>query len=66
VPVGSVRFVTASLRVDYLRPTPIDAPMELRGRATEIGGRKVIVEIDLVSKGETCARGEVVAVALRR
>ena len=25
------RFVTASLHVDYLRPTPIDAPMELRG-----------------------------------
>ena len=27
-----LRFVTASLKVDYLRPTPIDAVLELRGR----------------------------------
>jgi acyl-coenzyme A thioesterase PaaI-like protein len=64
-PMGSepdLRYVTASLHVDYLKPTPIDAPMELRGKVREIKGRKVVVEISLSSKGQVCARGEVVAV----
>jgi acyl-CoA thioesterase FadM len=59
-----LRFVTASLHVDYLRPTPIDAPMELRGRVEEIRGRKVVVDIVLRSKGNICARGKVVAVQM--
>lgn len=68
-PMGSgpeIRFVTASLHVDYLRPTPIDAPMELRGRIKEINGRKVVVSVTLKSKKELCARGEVVAVQLTK
>ena len=58
------RFVTASLHVDYLRPTPIDAPMELRARVEEIKGRKVTVSVTVSSKGQMCARGRVVAVQL--
>lgn len=58
------RFVTASLHVDYLRPTPIDAPMQLRGRVKEIKGRKVVVEVSVSSKGKQCVRGRVVAVQL--
>ena len=66
-PMGSepdFRFVTASLHVDYLKPTPIDAPMELRARVEEIKGRKVIVTVTVTSKGQVCARGQVVAVQL--
>ena len=66
-PMGSepdFRFVTASLHVDYLRPTPIDAPMELRARVEQIKGRKVIVSVTVTSKGQVCARGQVVAVQL--
>src|SRR5512147_2653978 len=37
------RFVTASLKVDYLKPTPLDEPLEIRGRVLEVKGRKVIV-----------------------
>ncbi len=59
-----LRFVTASLHVDYLRPTPIDAPMELRGKVKEIRGRRVIVSITLSSKGQVCATGEVVAMQI--
>jgi acyl-coenzyme A thioesterase PaaI-like protein len=59
-----VRFVTASLRVDYLRPTPIGVPLEIRGRVKEISGRKVVVGATLSAQGEICARGEVVAVRL--
>jgi acyl-coenzyme A thioesterase PaaI-like protein len=58
------RFVTGSLHVDYLRPTPIDAPMELRGKVEEIKGRKVVVSVTLRSKGDICAQGKVVAVQL--
>lgn len=56
------RFLTASLHVDYLRPTPIDSPMELRGRVEEVKGRKVVVEVTLSSKGKITARGKVIAV----
>lgn len=35
-----LRFLTASLHVDYLRPTPIDARLEIRGRVKEIKGEK--------------------------
>jgi acyl-coenzyme A thioesterase PaaI-like protein len=56
------RFVTASLHVDYLKPTPLGPPLELRGRVQEIKGRKVVVDITVSAKGEVCARGQVVAV----
>jgi len=59
-----LRFVTASLHVDYLRPTPLDGPLELRGRVKEVKGRKVVIKIVLTVKGEVCARGEVVAVQM--
>ncbi len=59
-----LRFVTASLRVDYLRPTPLDGALKLRGRVREIKERKVAVEITVSARGEICARGEVVAVRM--
>lgn len=62
---ADLRFVTASLHVDFARPTPIDAPMELRGEVKEIQDRKVTVTVTLTSKGKVRARGEVVAVQLR-
>ena len=58
------RFVTTSLHVDYLKPTPIDAPMELRARVEEIKGRKVTLSVTVSSKGQMRARGRVVAVQL--
>ncbi|HUX33711.1 MAG TPA: PaaI family thioesterase [Gemmatimonadaceae bacterium] len=58
------RFVTASLHVDYLKPTPSDAELEIRARAREIGERKVIVEATVTARGVVTARGEVVAVRL--
>ena len=57
-----LRFLTASLHVDYLRPTPLGVPLVLRGRVKEIKGRKVVVEATLSAEGKVCARGEVVAV----
>jgi acyl-coenzyme A thioesterase PaaI-like protein len=57
-----LRFVTASLHVDYVKPTPMGGPLEVRARATEIKGRKVVVSSELIAGGQICARGEVVAV----
>ncbi len=59
-----IRFVTASLHVDYLRPTPIDAELEVRGRIKELKAKKVVVSATVSAGGEVCARGEVVAVRM--
>src|SRR5512144_2519779 len=59
-----LRFVTASLRIDYVRPTPIGVPLEVRATVKEIKGRKVVVAATLSANGEVCARGEVVAVQM--
>ena len=58
------RFVTGSLHVDYLKPTPLTDMMEIRGRVKEIKGRKVIVETTVLVGGVATARGEVVAVQM--
>ena len=58
------RFVTGSLHVDYLKPTPVTDLMEIRGRVKEIKGRKVVVETTVLVDGVITARGEVVAVQM--
>ena len=58
------RFVTASLQVDYLHPTPLGVELELRGKILELKGRKVISEITVSANNEICARGKVVAVQM--
>lgn len=59
-----LRFVTASLHVEYLKPTPIEHEMVLRGRVLEISGRKVTVEVFLYSGETLCAKGKVVTVQM--
>lgn len=58
------RFVTASLQVDYLRPTPIGIELELRGKPLEMNSRKVISEIMVFANGIITAKGKVVAVQM--
>jgi uncharacterized protein (TIGR00369 family) len=58
------RFVTASLQVDYLRPTPLGPPIDLSARAAEVGPRKVVVEVSVRVEGTECVRGRVVAVRI--
>jgi len=61
----ALRYVTARLTVDYLKPTPLGVPLEARGRIEEITGRKVVVSVGLFAEGVECARGQVVEVHLR-
>ncbi len=58
------RFVTASIKVDFLKPTPAGKVLELRGHVEEIKKRKVIVSITLSADGEIRAKGEVVMVQI--
>lgn len=60
----ALRCVTASLHVDYLKPTPLNVPLEVRGRVKEVKGRKVVVESTIYANGIATVRGEVVAVQI--
>ena len=59
-----LRYVTASLHVEYLRPTPLGVPLNIRGMVEEVTGRKVVVSATVSAEGEICARGQVVAVQM--
>jgi acyl-coenzyme A thioesterase PaaI-like protein len=59
-----LRYVTASLHVDYLRPTPIDSELVVRARVDEISGRKVTVSSELTAGGQLCARGKAILVQM--
>ena len=61
----AIRFVTASLKVDYLKPTPHGVELEIRGHIVEVKPRKVTVEMTLSANGEVCAKGHMIAVRLR-
>ncbi len=58
------RFVTASLKVNFRKPTPVDEKLALRARALEIQERKVIVAVTLSAGGQLTADGEVIAVRM--
>lgn len=58
------RFVTASLQVDFLKPTPLGIELELRGKIFEVKGKKVISEISLYADNKLTAKGKVIAVQM--
>lgn len=58
------RYVTASLQIDYLKPTPLGVELELRGKVLELKGRKAISQVEVFANGSLTARGTVVAVQI--
>lgn len=60
----ALRYVTASLKVDYLAPTPMGQELILRGEIEEVKPRKVVVNITVSVNDKTCAKGQVVAVKM--
>ncbi len=58
------RFVTGTLNVKYIRPTPLDEDLELRATIREIKGRKVTVDVTLSVLGELRVTGEVICLEL--
>jgi acyl-coenzyme A thioesterase PaaI-like protein len=59
-----LRYVTAALKVEYLKPTPLGPELELRGVIVEVKGKKVVVAVRLLAAGVETVRGEVIAVRM--
>ncbi len=58
------RYVTASLKVEFLAPTPLGPVLELRAHVMQSGARKAVVAVTVTVAGALTARGEVVAVRI--
>ncbi|MEM7230906.1 MAG: PaaI family thioesterase [Planctomycetota bacterium] len=55
-------YATGRMEVDYLRPCPLQDPVELEARVIERAEKKSVVEVTLRSGSKECARGRVIAV----
>lgn len=58
------RFVTASLHVDFLKPTPDGQVLKAVGTVEEIHPKKFKVAVEVFAGDAMCAKGEVVAVVM--
>ena len=58
------RFVTGSLQIDFVKPTPKKVPLQAVGSVEEIHPKKFKVHTEVFADGEVCAKGEVVAVVM--
>lgn len=58
------RYVTASLQVDYLQPTPIGETLVVKATVSSFKGRKAVVNSILYVRDVACARGEVIVVEM--
>lgn len=62
--VEPARFVTASLNVDFVKPTPQGLELKALGTVHEIHPKKFRVETEVYAGDDLCARGVVVAVVM--
>ena len=60
----SISYVTGSLQVRYLQPTPLDQEIVLRAHVTEVRGRKTHVACTVQAGDRVTAEGTVVAVRI--
>ena len=60
----ALRFVTASLKVDFLAPTPLGVPLKIRATVSQISPKKVVVDEKVTANGKICATGQVIAVKM--
>lgn len=58
------RYVTGSLHVDYLLPTPLGVKLEIRAIVEEIKGKKTIVTASVIAEGKVTAKGRVIAIRM--
>jgi acyl-coenzyme A thioesterase PaaI-like protein len=59
-----LRYLTASLHIDYLKPTPLGFTLEVRGKVKEVKGRKVVIEEWIRANGIITVRAELIAVQI--
>jgi len=58
------RFVTASLHVDYIKPTPQGVQLKAVGEVDEIHPKKWKIVTEVYAGETLCAKGEVIAVVM--
>lgn len=58
------RFVTASLNVNFLKPTPHGTILKLVGKVVEIHPKRWEVSVEVIADDEVCATGDVVSVVM--
>jgi len=58
------RFVTGTLEVKYVAPTPLGPELVLDATVAERTDRKVVVDITVEAEGQLTAQGRVVAVRM--
>ncbi|NIP37863.1 MAG: hypothetical protein GWO07_02285 [Candidatus Dadabacteria bacterium] len=54
--------MTASLKVDYLKPTPINKPIRLEASITKKEGKKIWLNCDVFTDELKTATGEALAI----
>ena len=61
---GVPRFVTASLQVNFVKPTPHGVPLKALGKVEEVHPKKFKVAVEVFADDVLCARGDVIAVVM--
>lgn len=60
----ALRYVTASLKLDFFKPTPVGVRLELRAKITDVTERKVRMDLSLVANGLVTVKAEMLSVLL--
>ncbi len=58
------RYVTGSLHVDYLKPTPLGPVIVVRATVVEIKGRKTVLDATISTDNLVTAKAHVVAIRM--
>ncbi|MBM9914545.1 MULTISPECIES: PaaI family thioesterase [Stenotrophomonas] len=61
----ATRYVTASLSVEFLQPTPLEVELSLVGKLHHSEGRKVFVDLEMGRDGTTFATARMLAIRLK-
>lgn len=62
--LSSIRFVTASLKIDFKRPTPLGTELLLVGTLRSLERRKAVIALTLGAGGDVCALCDMLAVQI--
>jgi acyl-coenzyme A thioesterase PaaI-like protein len=62
--VPAISYVTGSLNVSYLAPTPLDRPIVLRARVQEVAGRKALVKCEVYADEIKTAEAQVTGIRI--
>lgn len=61
---ATLRFVTGTLHVEYLNPTPLGVPLTVRAYVQEQKGRKITLSLTMTANDVETARGQVIAIRI--